>query len=289
MIFTIQIFAQTKARLVTTILILLTLSFFNTVHAAEANSNPYERRLNDWSATLGRFVDEQGRTDFETLSKDTAQLQRFVDAIAKVSPSSHPALFPTKAHVLAYHINAYNALAMKGVIDRGIPENLSSLWKRASFFRFRSVVIGGKKTNLYDYENKVIRSLGEPRVHFALNCMVVDCPRLPVKVFTAASLDSDLQAAAVEFFNKPKHIVISSNQKAVYLSRIMKFYTKDYVASGDKQDLLAYVNQYRIDAVPSGYRVKFLDYNWAINQAPEPQLSRERDLEFKSKITKIAG
>jgi hypothetical protein len=289
MIFTIQIFAQKKARLIKAALIMFMFGIFNAAHAVEANANPYERRLNDWATTLIRFVDHQGRTDFKALAKDMAQLNRFVEAIAKVSPASHPMLFPAKADRLAYHINAYNALAMKGVIDRGIPENLSSLWKRASFFRFRSVVIGGEKTNLYDYENNVIRSLGEPRVHFALNCMVVDCPRLPIKVMTAASVDSDLQTAAVEFFSKAKHIVISPNRKTVYLSEIMKFYTQDYVASGDKQDLLAYVNQYRNDAVPSDYRVKFLDYNWTINQAPEPQSSRERDLEFKSKITKIAA
>jgi len=235
---------------------------------AQAQNNPYQEALGDWAATLERFVDDQGRTDFIALSKDTSQLQRFVDAVGRVSPQSHPELFPSSEEVLAYHINTYNALAMKGVIERDIPKNFSSLFKRASFFKFRRVVIGGKKTNLYDYENKVIRPLGDARIHFALNCMVVDCPRLPKTLFTPENLERDLQAASVEFFSKPKHIQISPEKKTVSLSGIMKFYTKDYVPSGDKQGLVEYVNQFRTDKIPVDYKVKFLDYDWTINQQP---------------------
>ena len=233
-----------------------------------AESNPYQDSLDDWAKTLEQYVDEQGRTNFSALAEDTSQLQGFVDAVGEVSPASHPELFDSREKVLAYHINAYNALAMKGVNERGIPKHFHSLIRRASFFKFRSVVIGGKKTNLYDYENKVIRPLGEARAHYVLNCMVVDCPRLPQKIFVPETLERDLQAAAEEFFNKPKHIKIDESKQRVYLSGIMKFYTKDYVASGKKQDLIAYVNQFRQQPIPESYKVKFLDYDWTINQAP---------------------
>jgi len=240
-----------------------------SMNSANAETeNLYQKHLNDWAQTLERFVDDQGRTNFLALEKDTVALQKFVDAVGRISPKTHPDFFPSQAHVIAYHINTYNALAMKGVIERGIPKHLNSLLRRASFFKFRSIVIGGKKTNLYDYENKVIRPIGEARVHFALNCMVKDCPRLPRSVFTAETLEKDLQDASVEFFNKAKHIQLEADKKAVYLSGIMKFYTKDYVESGDKKDLIAYVNQFRSEPIPNDYKVKFLDYDWTINQAP---------------------
>ncbi len=235
---------------------------------ANAADNPYINALPKWQTTLNKFVDEQGRTDFIALSEDHAELTDFLDVIAKVSPKSHPELFTSDAEVMAYHINAYNALAMWGVIERDIPDNFSTLWKRASFFKFRSVKIGGKKTNLYDYENKIIRKLNEPRAHFVLNCMVKDCPRLPQQHFSAETLEEDLQNAAVEFFNKTKHIQINDKTQRVALSGIMKFYTKDYVASGKKQDLVAYVNQYREEKIPENYKVTFLDYDWSINQQP---------------------
>ncbi|MBX2848043.1 MAG: DUF547 domain-containing protein [Acidiferrobacterales bacterium] len=236
---------------------------------ALAQQNPYLDALPAWQTTLTKFVDEQGRTDFRALANDHAELSTFLAAIEQVSPKSHPALFPTKADILAYHINTYNALAMWGVIEREIPDNFSTLWKRASFFKFRKVRIGGKKTNLYDYENKVIRKLNEPRIHFVLNCMVKDCPRLPQTIFTAQDLEQQLQDASIEFFNKDLHIQIDEAAEEVALSGIMKFYTKDYVASGKKQDLIPYVNQYREDKIPLDYKVSFIDYDWTVNQQPE--------------------
>ena len=142
--------------------------------AQMAPFNPYEEALPGWEATLQAHVDELGRIDFYAVAEAPEDLVVFVTAIAAVSPQNHPDLFPTRAHVIAYHINAYNALAMQGVLERGIPDGFTSFFSRASFFRFRGVAIGGEKTNLYTYENQVIRRLQEPRTHFALNCIVMD-------------------------------------------------------------------------------------------------------------------
>jgi len=52
------------------------------------------------------------------------------------------------------------------------------------------------------------------------------------------------------------------------VSEIRDYYTKDFVPSGNKRDLLDYVNRYAEMTVPEGYRVKFIPYNWTINQQP---------------------
>jgi len=252
--------------LFTALVFALLASGSNMTHA---QSNAYLDSLPHWQTTLDKFVDEEGRTDFQSLANDHAELTKFVDSISEVSPTSHPELFPNRADVLAYHINAYNALAMWGIIERDIPKHFNSFLKRASFFKFRKVTIGGRKTNLYDYENKVIRKLNEPRLHFALNCMVKDCPRLPQQHFKPESLENELQQASIEFFNKPKHIQINDDKGKVALSGIMKFYTEDYVSSGKKQDLIGYVNQYREEKIPDNYKVTFLKYDWTVNQQPK--------------------
>ncbi|MEM8497793.1 MAG: DUF547 domain-containing protein [Pseudomonadota bacterium] len=222
-----------------------------------------------WEDTLARFVDDQGRTDFTSLANDTQNLQLFVSFVNEVSPRSHPDQFPSRNDVLAYHINAYNALAMMGVIERGIPDNFSSFFKRASFFKFRKIIVGGKKTSLYDYENKVIRPLDEPRIHFALNCMVRDCPRLPKEPFYAARLDEQLDAVTREFFSKPIHFRVEASEKSVYVSSILDFYTKDFVPSGKPRDLAKYFNAYVEEQVPEHFKVRFIDYDWTVNHQPK--------------------
>jgi hypothetical protein len=228
----------------------------------------YQEALLAWSKVLTEYVDEQGRIDFITLVKHPEDLKQFVHFIARVSPLSHPGLFPSKQAVLAYHINAYNASAMYNVIATGVPTGFNYFAKRFWFFKSIKVFIGGDMTSLYDYENNVIRKLGEPRIHFALNCMVRDCPRLPRKVFVAETLEQDLSQLSQEFFNNQKHLRIDHEQKIVYVSEILDFYTEDFVASGKSQDLIAYINQFRTIAIPNDYQLKFIDYDWTVNQQP---------------------
>ena len=228
----------------------------------------YDEGIEAWSRVLSAYVDEQGRTDFKSLSRDPSDLKAVVDVLAKTGPRTRPDLFDTSDKALAYHINTYNALAMYGVIEEGIPKGFSGFFKRAKFFKFRKVKLDGVTTNLYDYENDVIRPLGEPRVHFALNCMVRDCPRLPRVPFEAEKLDEQLQNLTVEFFNEAKYLRIDPSKQEVWVSEILKFYTEDFVRSGKRRDLIGYINRYTKDAIPSDYRVRFIDYDWTINQIP---------------------
>lgn len=224
--------------------------------------------LANWQQVLESFVDEAGRTDFRRLASERRALDAFVAWLANNGPATAPGDFPTRQSVIAYHINAYNALAMHGIIERGIPRDFSSFFKRARFFRFHKIAVDGNATNLYDYENEVIRPLGDARVHFALNCMVRSCPRLPRAAFAAASLDAVLDALTREFFADEKHLVVNANKRNVAVSAILDFYTKDFVASGKHQDLTTYISRYRDVPVSSDYHITFLDYDWTVNQSP---------------------
>ena len=237
------------------------------VSGAKAES-AYEQAIESWGKVLREFVDEQGRTDFKRLATQREDLDFVVSVIADFGPNSNPAFFDTQEKVLAYHINSYNVLAMHGVIEEGIPKAFNSFFKRAGFFRFRKVRLDGDTTNLYDYENKVIRKFNEPRIHFALNCMVKDCPRLPREPFREDRLETQLESAAREFFDKDTHFFRNVAKSEVWVSEILDFYTEDFAPSGKANDLIPFINHYVDDKIPPGWRVKFIDYDWTINQQP---------------------
>ncbi|MCZ6664833.1 MAG: DUF547 domain-containing protein [Gammaproteobacteria bacterium] len=244
------------------------LALLLSVFAVPSLAVDYDAAIKAWARVLDLYVDEAGRIDFHALSTDRADLDRFVGVLAKIGPGSRADLFNSPEKVLAYHINAYNALAMHGVIEAGIPEGFNRFFKRVRFFRFRKVKVDGATTNLYDYENDVIRPLGDPRIHFALNCMVRDCPRLPVKPFEAAMLESQLESATVDFFNNPRYLRADNGKREVWLSEILKFYTEDFVPSARARDLIGYVNPYVEAKIPTDYKVRFTPYDWTINQQP---------------------
>jgi hypothetical protein len=217
---------------------------------------------------MSRFVDEQGRIDFDALAANRGGLDELVAWVERVSPATMPELFPRRADVLAYHLNAYNALAMRAVIDAGVDDGFAGFFKRQRFFRLRKVTVGGRSMSLASYENDVIRPLGEPRVHFALNCMARSCPRLPQAPFRADELEAQLEAAAREFLNDARNVRSDAAAREVWLSSIFDFYTEDFAADGKRESLLDYVNRYRDEPVDRAFAVRFIPYDWSLNRQP---------------------
>jgi hypothetical protein len=135
-------------------------------------------------------------------------------------------------------------------------------------FGLRSIMIGRRSTSLYRFENEVIRPIGDPRVHFALNCMVVSCPRLPRTAFAAAILEHQLEHAARFFVAENRNVLLDPSRRLVYLSTIFDFYTKDFLAQAPS--LIAYINRYREKPIPLDYAVRFFGYDWTINAKGSP-------------------
>lgn len=254
-------------KLVFAILLSLTLLSCTTVVepprlAPEAPGAPHDA----WARVLDTAVDERGRVDFARIARAPHDLHLYLDYVATVSPTSHPERFPTRADKLAYYINSYNALAMHGIIAHGIPADFQSFFDRAAFFKFTAFRVGGRSISLYDYENDVIRPLDEPRVHFALNCMSIGCPRLPQTPFRADQLENQLDSATREFFNSSKYVQVHPAQHLVRLSEILNFYPEDFVNTRHAPSLIAYANRYRLHPIPEDFGVGFIPYDWTVAQ-----------------------
>jgi Protein of unknown function, DUF547 len=224
-------------------------------------TEPRER----WARVLARFVDDQGRVAFEALSRERQDLDAYVAWINHTGPANNPSLFGSADAVLAYHVNAYNALAMHAILDAGIPTTLAGI-RKVFFFLFKRVQVAGESISLYGYENKVIRALGDPRIHFALNCMSVGCPRLPREPFDAPQLQAQLERETQRFFADSRHLQVDDKAQLVRVSEILSFFTADFLAVAPT--LLDYINRYRQPAIPQSYRVAFIPYDWTVNRQP---------------------
>lgn len=213
-----------------------------------------------WEAVLRRHVNARGQVDFAGIATAPDPLAEVVAAVGRYAPPDGAAA------ALAHHINAYNALAMFGIVLRGIPTALS-FTGRFGFFANTNVRVAGRNTTLKSYEDDVIRRLGEERVHFALNCMVRGCPRLPREAFRAARLEAQLAAAAREFCESPYQVRPNPPDRSVQVSQIFEFFTGDFVPA-KAPSLLAYINLWRREKFPADWRVHFFPYDWTVNRQP---------------------
>jgi hypothetical protein len=214
-----------------------------------------------WASVLSRFVDSDGKIDFGGLARDRKDLDAYVAWIGRVSPGRNPAGFPNNDGKLTYYINAYNALAMWNVLKTGIPKDLNAV--RARFYTQSSLEVGGEKMSLDEIENKLIRPIGDPRAHFALNGMARGYPRLPREPFRADLLQMELEAVGQFFLSSDRNAQVDADRHTVRFSQLLEFHTEDFLTKAPS--LPAYANKFREAKIPEGYRVEFIPFDWTLN------------------------
>ncbi len=180
----------------------------------------------------------------------------------------------SKNEEFAFWLNAYNLFTLKGVLyeleKNPYWKGNTSLYTKFKFFVRRKFIIAGRKINLRNLENKILRKrFQDPRLHFAINCASYSCPFLPGRLFQAETLEEYLNQLTSNFINNPQNIRFNVEKQVVKVSMIFKWYQKDFTTSGG---VLTFIENHHKTS-PSGikkYKVEYFKYNWALNdQSPK--------------------
>jgi hypothetical protein len=233
-----------------------------------------EFSYDDWNSVLEKFVDDEGLVDYSALREDRQELDRFIELIETTGPVTEPDLFPTREDKLAYYINAYNAHVFDGVL--GLSPDADTVWgftgTGLGFFVKMKVVVDGEKMSLKSLEDDIVREgFKDPRIHAALNCASVGCPKLPRKAFEPSTLDAQLDAEMRKFVGEERNCTIDESAGRVTLSKIFDWFRSDFEEYESGQTgggLIDYINRFRpADAqIPEGLKVAFFKYDKALNR-----------------------
>jgi uncharacterized protein DUF547 len=205
---------------------------------------------------------KEGNVDYPAFQASVA-FRSYAEALGK------PAGLPGKSETLAYYINAYNALAIAGILEGLSP---ASLLGRARYFKIKVWPLDGRTISLYDLEHEKIRPLGEPRIHFAIVCASRSCPPLRSEAYAAARLDAQLDEQARSFINDPARNRFDKATRTAHLSEIFDWYDMDFrAATGSTQRFIAgYVADADVarDLAADRYKVEWIPYDWRLNGIP---------------------
>lgn len=212
-----------------------------------------------WANVLKNYVDSNGRVDYSGLKKDRVELQQFVDQLARTDISRF-----TADEAKAFWINAYNALTLKAVTDKYPVKSIRRIWR--VWDTSKDVAFG--QYTLNDIEHEIVRPMGDPRVHFALNCASIGCPRLPNKPFYPETLNEQLNQEAARFINDPEKVRLDLQNNAVYVSSIFKWFKGDFLKASP--DIWDFIKQYlhpktKAMIVGRELEVRSLGYDWDLN------------------------
>lgn len=125
-----------------------------------------------WSVLLARYVDSDGRVDYRRW-KANANDMRLLDAYLIRLSSGDPQSDSTREARLAFWINAYNAVTVRGILREypttSIRNHTAKLWGY-NIWKHLQLYVGGRAYSLDQIEHDVLRNMQEPRIHFAIVC-----------------------------------------------------------------------------------------------------------------------
>ena len=212
------------------------------------------------------------------LQRDPAQLDRYLQALADLSPARF-ASWP-EAEQIALLINAYNALTLRSIIDhdpiRPSIKAIPGVWK------LRRHPLLGQRLTLDEIEHRILRrEYNEPRIHAALVCAAISCPPLRREAFTGPQLDRQLEDQTNRWLASAVGLRIGRAARDVAISPIFQWFAEDWPRADPDADpvpghekesaVLHFIARHRPVAerqllLEGAYRLRYLPYNWDLNR-----------------------
>jgi hypothetical protein len=233
--------------------------------------------------TLDLYV-RDGLVYYRALKSDRSRLDRFVAGIAGANVAGRP-----RAEQIAFWMNAYNAIALKTVIDnypivvRSKEYPARSIRQVPGAFERNAHRVAGKSVTLDQIEQTILAEFGDPRVFLALGRGAAGSGRLRSEAFAASALDRQLTEVASECATRSQCVDINKQANEVRVSSIFSWRQKEFSAAyADKADklfasrspieraVLALVSPRLLTTErdflePNQFKVVYIPFDWSLN------------------------
>ena len=218
-----------------------------------------------WNTILQKYVNERGLVNYRALRTDSLSLNTYLQDLAAHLPSKSW----TDNDRLAYWINAYNAYTVQLIIRNYPVKSIKDLGGDKIFVNTpwdkHFIHLGKEAYSLNDIEHRIIRKqFPDNRIHLALVCAAMSCPRLRNEAYTGSSLNAQLDAQGRDFLNNPAKNKLTPADKP-QVSSIFNFYPKDFTKNGSKS-VQEFINRYATTKINPDAPLTYLTYNWALNE-----------------------
>ncbi len=215
-----------------------------------------------WDRLLNKHVNSSGMVNYKGFQKDKAALDAYLKILSDNAPQSGWSENDQKA----YWINAYNAFTVSLILQKypvkSIKDIAGKIYKINTPWDIKFINIGGKKYDLNNIEHGILRKkYDDARIHFALVCASISCPKLQQSAYTGSALNAQLDAAGKEFLNDNSKNKITTGK--AQLSKYFSWYKGDFKQNGS---LVDFINKYSTTKINSSTKIDYLDYDWNLNE-----------------------
>jgi hypothetical protein len=222
---------------------------------AGINHEPFDRLLK-------KYVNEQGLVNYGAWRQNVADLSALDEYLHRFAAKTDNAAHGNEK--AASLVNAYNAFVLRWILSYYPTE---SIWQLKESFSGKRNEIGGRKVALDDIEHGTLRPLIGYRAHTALVCAARSCPPLQRLAYTADKFDDQDDSAYRAWLAREDLNKFLPNEKKVEISSIFKWFKQDFDSAGGIPKILGHYAQpsVREFAASGKYQIKYLSYNWGLN------------------------
>ena len=241
----------------------------------------------DYDALLQKYVDSKSFVRYGAWLKDSADLGKLKSVLEAIANTDEKPLSTDQRKAL--YINAYNALTLDLILShfdetkgsdgvrsiKNIGNLGNSVWDH---FKWR---VTGQMRTLNDIEHKILRPMGDARIHFAIVCASVGCPPIHNHAFKAETLNATLDQLADQFVNSGRSTTFDQARGEINTSKILDWFGGDFKKHFGS--LSSFFERY-VKVIPAEdvkkYSIRFSEYDWSLNESqaePEPTPSPTPD------------
>jgi hypothetical protein len=261
--------------------------------------NHVEPQLSAWQAAfyekyaeiLKSYVDSKGMVNYKVLKRKRLELKELLDRFAKLDPNEYNR-WPGEEKI-AFWLNAYNIQMLKIILDNYPIEGsrlLNPLYGPNSIRHIKGIwtdykfIVMDEEFTLAAVEQRFFRKeFGEPKVFFAIFHASLSSPPLRNEPYYGSKIKQQLEGQTKKFLSSPMAFGIDRQNKRVNLSAIFqaswhggqfvgkfgtdkKFKDQTPETRAVLNFITNYISRQEVDFLEvENYSVKFLKYNWTLN------------------------
>ena len=183
-----------------------------------------------WDQLLRKYVNDDGMVNYQSWKANAADvktLDRYLESLSAGNTSAAS----SKQSKLAFWINAYNAVTIRGILTAYPTSSIRN--HTAKLFGYNiwhdlQLYVGGTPYSLDTIEHKILRKMSEPRIHFAIVCASIGCPRLLNEAYVPGRVDEQLELNTKDFFGRNRNFRFDASGNRFYLSSILDWFEEDF-------------------------------------------------------------
>lgn len=230
-----------------------------------------------WSIFLSNYLDNNFMVNYSQIKKDISLgkniLSQYLIDLESVSDKEYNSW--VKYEKMSYLVNAYNAFTIQLIVSNYPLNSITDIGGFFWFFNKRPWkmkffnLLNGKIQTLNTLENDYLRksNFQDYRIHAALNCASISCPRLRREAYEAINIDIQLDDQMMLWLNDNSKNSLEHENKVIFLSKIFSWYEDDFITN--KSSVLDILEKYKIGQKEQlkNYQLKYMNYNWGLNDS----------------------